>query len=57
MNKIGHALHELNPVFRKYTFCEKIKEAAYQLGFQEPVVPQSMIIFKNPGTGSEGKFQ
>lgn len=55
LNKIGHALHELNPVFRKYTFSEKIKEAAFQLGFEEPVIPQSMYIFKNPKIGSEGK--
>lgn len=55
LNKIGHALHELNPVFRKMTFCEKVKEAAYQLGFGSPVIPQSMIIFKNPKIGSEGK--
>nr|XP_023018792.1 phytanoyl-CoA dioxygenase domain-containing protein 1-like [Leptinotarsa decemlineata] len=53
LNKIGHALHELNSVFRKYTFCERIKEAAFQLGFEDPVVPQSMYIFKNPGKSSE----
>ncbi|KAG5895119.1 hypothetical protein JTB14_008556 [Gonioctena quinquepunctata] len=53
LNKIGHALHELNPVFKKYTFCERVKEAAFQLGMEEPVIPQSMYIFKNPGTGSE----
>lgn len=54
LNKIGHAIHELNSVFRKMTFCEKVKEAAFQLGYEEPVVPQSMIIFKNPRIGSEG---
>ncbi|CAH0547789.1 unnamed protein product [Brassicogethes aeneus] len=53
LNKIGHALHELNPVFRKLTFCEQVKETAFQLGFQEPAVVQSMYIFKNPGIGSE----
>ncbi|XP_072394960.1 phytanoyl-CoA dioxygenase domain-containing protein 1 homolog [Diabrotica undecimpunctata] len=53
LNKIGHALHELNPVFKKHTFSEKIKEAAFQLGFEEPVIPQSMYIFKNPKIGSE----
>lgn len=55
LNKIGHALHELNPVFRKSTLDERVKEAAFQLGFEDPVIPQSMYIFKNPGTGSEGK--
>ncbi|XP_020291155.1 phytanoyl-CoA dioxygenase isoform X2 [Pseudomyrmex gracilis] len=53
LNKIGHALHWLHPTFKKYTFDERIKEAAYQLDYQEPVVCQSMYIYKNPGTGSE----
>ncbi|KAJ8925090.1 hypothetical protein NQ315_001262 [Exocentrus adspersus] len=53
LNKIGHALHELDPVFRKYTLDERVKEAVFQLGFEEPIVPQSMYIFKNPGVGSE----
>lgn len=55
LNKIGHALHALNPVFRKVTFSERVKEAAFQLGFDDPAVVQSMYIFKNPGVGSEGK--
>ncbi|XP_019870194.2 phytanoyl-CoA dioxygenase domain-containing protein 1 homolog isoform X2 [Aethina tumida] len=53
LNKIGHALHALNPVFRKVTFSERVKEAAFQLGFDDPAVVQSMYIFKNPGVGSE----
>ncbi|RZB40092.1 phytanoyl-CoA dioxygenase domain-containing protein 1 -like, partial [Asbolus verrucosus] len=53
LNKIGHALHELNPVFRKFTLDERVKECCFQLGFEDPVVVQSMYIFKNPGLGSE----
>ncbi|KAJ8965601.1 hypothetical protein NQ317_004360 [Molorchus minor] len=53
LNKIGHALHVLNPVFRKFTLDERVKETAYQLGYENPVIPQSMYIFKNPGLGSE----
>ncbi|KAF7270735.1 phytanoyl-CoA dioxygenase domain containing 1 [Rhynchophorus ferrugineus] len=53
LNKIGHALHELNPVFRRISLSEKVKECAYQLGFQDPAIAQSMYIFKNPGVGSE----
>lgn len=56
LNKIGHALHELNPVFRKVSLSEKVKECAFQLGFLDPVIAQSMYIFKNPGIGSEGLF-
>lgn len=54
LNKVGHALHWLNPTFKKYTFCEKVKETCFQLGLVEPVIVQSMYIFKNPGIGSEG---
>lgn len=54
LNKMGHALHWLNPIFKKYTFCEKVKETCFQLGLVDPVVVQSMYIFKNPGVGSEG---
>ncbi|XP_012232700.2 LOW QUALITY PROTEIN: uncharacterized protein [Linepithema humile] len=53
LNKIGHALHWLHPTFKKYTFDERVKEATFQLDYQEPAVCQSMYIYKNPGTGSE----
>ncbi|KAJ8668679.1 hypothetical protein QAD02_010342 [Eretmocerus hayati] len=53
LNKVGHALHWLNPVFKKYTFSEKVKEIAFQLELIEPAVCQSMYIYKNPGVGSE----
>ncbi|EDQ92535.1 uncharacterized protein MONBRDRAFT_21059 [Monosiga brevicollis MX1] len=52
-NKIGHALHSLNPTFRKYTFDPRIVDIAADLGLNEPVVPQSMYIFKQPGIGGE----
>lgn len=56
LNKIGHALHELNDVFREITLDVRVKETCFQLGFEEPVIPQSMYIFKNPGRGGEGKI-
>ncbi|KAF2879065.1 hypothetical protein ILUMI_27100 [Ignelater luminosus] len=51
LNKIGHALHVLNEDFRKVTFDERVKESCFQLGYEDPVVVQSMYIFKNPGIG------
>nr|CAD7585697.1 unnamed protein product [Timema genevievae] len=53
LNKVGHALHWLHPTFKKLTFSEKVKEACFQLGFEDPSVTQSMYIYKNPGVGSE----
>ncbi|XP_060534842.1 phytanoyl-CoA dioxygenase domain-containing protein 1 [Cylas formicarius] len=55
LNKIAHALHEHDPVFRRATTSERVKEAAFQLGFEEPLVVQSMYIFKNPGKDAEVK--
>ncbi|XP_078462169.1 phytanoyl-CoA dioxygenase domain-containing protein 1-like isoform X2 [Lampetra planeri] len=53
INKIGHALHALDPVFRDVTFSTKVEEVARKAGLQEPVVVQSMYIFKQPGIGGE----
>ena len=53
MNKIGHALHELNEIFKKVTFTDRIKNILKNINFVDPVIVQSMIIFKNPKVGSE----
>nr|XP_023401070.1 phytanoyl-CoA dioxygenase domain-containing protein 1 [Loxodonta africana] len=46
INKIGHALHALDPVFRCVTHSPKVQALARSLGLQMPVVVQSMYIFK-----------
>jgi len=51
INKIGHALADLDPVFRDFTFQKKFKDLLDQLGVNDPVVSQSMYIFKQPGIG------
>lgn len=56
LNKIGHALHELNETFRKATLDYRVKEVCFQLGYEDPAIVQSMYIFKNPGIGGEGKI-
>lgn len=53
LNKVGHALHALNPVFAKATFDERLKGIYKQLGFIRPVILQSMYIFKVPKIGGE----
>jgi ectoine hydroxylase-related dioxygenase (phytanoyl-CoA dioxygenase family) len=53
LNKVGHALAVEHPVFRKYTFDNRVRELCWQLGFQRPAVAQSMYMFKNPGIGGE----
>lgn len=53
LNKIGHALHSHNPVFKEITLSEKMQDLSKDLGFIEPVVLQGMYIFKNPNIGGE----
>lgn len=53
-NKIGHALHALNPVFKTITFDDKVKQIFHSLSFNKPIVCQSMYIFKQPFIGGEG---
>uniref|UniRef100_A0A2K6GG07 Phytanoyl-CoA dioxygenase domain-containing protein 1 n=1 Tax=Propithecus coquereli TaxID=379532 RepID=A0A2K6GG07_PROCO len=50
VNKIGHALHAHDPVFRSITHSPKVQALARSLGLQMPVVIQSMYIFKSPLT-------
>ena len=51
LNKIGHALHNLVPEFKKATFSDKIKGIAKSLELKKPAVVQSMYIFKQPKIG------
>jgi len=52
INKIGHALHVLEPTFKKYTFDERIKSLVTSLNIlTKPAVCQSMYIFKQPKIG------
>ena len=53
INKIGHALHDLDPVFNNFSRNEKIKALAADLGIQNPLLLQSMYIFKQPRIGGE----
>jgi phytanoyl-CoA hydroxylase len=54
LNKIGHSLHWDDPVFRKVTFSDNVKQISRDLGFTDPAVVQGMYIFKQPKHGSEG---
>lgn len=51
VNKIGHALHKLDPVFSEFTHNNVFKQISHDIGVDDPVIPQSMYIFKSPGAG------
>lgn len=53
LNKVGHGLHLVDPVFQKYSNSPKVVDLVSELGWVAPVLPQSMYIFKNPGIGGE----
>ena len=54
INKIGHALHELDPVFKKHSTGEQLNQIVNQIAkIQNPLVVQSMYIFKQPKIGGE----
>lgn len=51
LNKIGHALHLLCPASRAAVFNERVKGILKKLSFDDPVIVQSMFIFKPPRLG------
>jgi len=53
INKIGHALHDLDPVFDKFSRTPQIKQLVSDLDIADPLLLQSMYIFKQPNIGGE----
>ena len=53
INKIGHALHDLDPVFDRFSRTKEIEQLVRDLGVTNPLLLQSMYIFKQPRIGGE----
>ncbi|XP_078444287.1 phytanoyl-CoA dioxygenase (PhyH) family protein [Wolffia australiana] len=53
INKVGHALHDIDPVFKQFCSSAKIAKLLFSLGYKRPSIIQSMYIFKQPGIGGE----
>ena len=53
LNKIGHALHDRDPTFSAFSRTPKLAALADDLGFENPLLLQSMYIFKQPGIGGQ----
>jgi phytanoyl-CoA hydroxylase len=56
INKIGHAMHDLDSVFSDFSHDERLAEIAEGIGLSEPLIYQSMYIFKQPEIGGEVKW-
>jgi phytanoyl-CoA hydroxylase len=53
INKIGHALHDLDPVFARFSRDPRLAALAAELGLERPLLLQSMYIYKQPFIGGE----
>ena len=53
INKIGHALHDLDPRFDTFSRSSKLRDLVSDLGVEDPLLLQSMYIFKQPNIGGE----
>lgn len=53
INKIGHAMHDLDPVFERFTYTPALADVASSIGLDDALVLQSMYIFKQPSIGGE----
>lgn len=53
LNKIGHALHDLDPVFNSFSRSPQMKKLAHELALDDQVIIQSMLIFKHARIGGK----
>lgn len=56
LNKMGHAMHDLDPVFEKFSYMPELGEITRRIGIADPGLIQSMYIFKPPRIGGEVHF-
>jgi len=53
LNKLGHAMHDLDPEFAHFSHTDELAAACDSLGIADPAIIQSMYIFKPPRIGGE----
>ena len=53
LNKLGHAMHDLDPEFERFSHTDDLAGVADGLGLVDPRALQSMYIFKQPHIGGE----
>jgi phytanoyl-CoA hydroxylase len=53
INKIGHAMHDLDPLVSAFSRGPKLAGLARDLGLTQAQIWQSMVIFKQPHIGGE----
>ena len=53
LNKLGHAMHDLDPVFDSFSRTPQLAGVASDIGMRDPLLLQSMYIFKQAHIGGE----
>jgi phytanoyl-CoA hydroxylase len=53
LNKLGHAMHDLDPVFDSFSRTPELASVAHDIGMRDPRLLQSMYIFKQAHIGGE----
>ena len=53
LNKMGHAMHDLDPLFDRFSRTPDLAAVVRDIGVEDPVIIQSMYIFKPPRIGGE----
>jgi phytanoyl-CoA hydroxylase len=53
LNKLGHAMHDLDPIFDSFSRTSDLSDVSADIGMRDPLLLQSMYIFKQPHIGGE----
>ena len=53
INKIGHAMHDCDPVFESFSYRPELAGVVADVGMTDALALQSMYIFKQPHIGGE----
>lgn len=56
INKIGHAMHDLLPEFRRFCRQALFGDVLHAIGYNSPLLWQTMYIFKQPRIGGEVRW-
>jgi len=51
--KIGHAIHDCDATFDRFSRTRDLADVASSIGFERPLIAQSMFLFKHPKIGTE----
>lgn len=51
VNKIGHAMHDLDDVFKSFSRAEKVRQVGSLVGYEKAMLVQSMYIVKGARVG------